>query len=337
MLNVAVVGAGAIAEEVYLPTLTAVSSTTISHIVDVDADRARDMAARFGAEDVATQVDAVLDGTDAIVVATPPRYHADITESALGADVHVFTEKPIATSSARGEELVSLAEQRGLHFAISRQLRESPACRLVREFAHNGSIGVPESVRMRYGDETRWAFASDYRLRAEDAWGGALTDKGPHALDVLLWIFGPDATVTAYRDDNLGGLEANSELEFRFSGPDLVATVEITADRAIDNEIRIDGTAGAIVADPKSARATLHAGDSVDLRPETDRGTGRYRTRVAMQLRRFVGALDGEAPSYVPARQGLALVEWLEAAYAQREPLEFPWERLASAPAQEVP
>lgn len=328
MQDLAVIGAGAIAQQAYLPAIADLPSARVRWVVDVDEQRAKETAEQFDALGYATDDRAILEAVDGAVIATPPRFHADIAERCLKAGVHVLTEKPIATSSERGEELVALGESAGVHYAISRQIRESPASRVVRSFIRKGAIGNVESFTMRYGDETHWAFASDYRLRASLAWGGVLTDKAPHALDVLLWTFGTPVEIDRYRDDSFGGLEANAEIELTFPEQGVKGHLEVTADRDLPNEMRIKGTQGRLVANPKAATAHLYdaGGEETVLRPAGSEAMGRYLPRVGKQLQRFVEALETDNATYVPAAEGLTLVECIEQCYEQRERLEHPWE-----------
>src|SRR5512136_767769 len=51
---------------------------------------------------------------DAVIVATPVRFHYEMAKACLNAGKHVFVEKPMARTEAEGEELVALAERQGL-------------------------------------------------------------------------------------------------------------------------------------------------------------------------------------------------------------------------------
>src|SRR5690349_14762467 len=52
------------------------------------------------------------DDLDAIVVATPVKYHYSLARTALLAGKHAFIEKPMASSSAECEELIQIAEDK---------------------------------------------------------------------------------------------------------------------------------------------------------------------------------------------------------------------------------
>ena len=331
MIRVGVIGAGAVAEQGYLPALAELPDATVTAVVDAAAERAREMASTYGADTYATDHRAVLDAIDGAIVATPPAFHAEIAGDCLEAGVHVLTEKPVATDVEAAEALVALAEDRGRHFAISRQQRDAPAVRAVRSVVETGGVGEPTSFVARYGDRTEWAFASDYRVRSELSWGGALTDKGPHVLDVIAWLFRDrDLTVGRYADDDLGGLEANAVLELIDPDRPLSGSVEITASRAIPNELTVVGTTATVSADPNGEDATVTdhvTGERTRITVDGDGHLVDYRARIANQTRRFVAALDGDPPSYVSAATGVAVIEWIEACYADRDRLVEPWER----------
>lgn len=327
MVEVAVIGAGAIAKKAYLPALEALANGQIRWVVDVNPDRARTMANAHGADAWTTDYTQVVDDVDAAIIATPPRFHDEIAEACFSASTHVLIEKPVATSLDRAESLVELAHQHNLHFAISRQQREAPACRYLATFAHNGALGTIDSFQIRYGDPTNWPFASTYRLKRSMAGGGVLVDRGGHILDVLLWIFGDRPTVDIYRDDNFGGVEANAEIHLTYP-IGISGTVELTATRAIEPVFRIAGDRGEIYADPNANGATYidgQRGEQINL-AAPDR-SGNYLDRLAEQTRRFVDAVEGHTPTYVPAETDLPLLKLVETCYANREVVMQPWER----------
>lgn len=328
MIEVGVIGTGAIAQTAYLPAIDANPDANLECVVDLEAERAASVGEKFDASQSTSRVGAILDGIDAAIIATPPSSHAPIAEELLTAGVHVLTEKPIATTSEQARSLVDLATERDVHFAISRQLRESPACRTMRWLCHNGTIGTVKTTEIRFGDESLWSFASDYRLRTDLAWGGVLTDKAPHVLDFVLWLFGEDTTVVSYHDDSLGGLEANAELVLSVDG--INVALEVTADRDIENRVTIRGDRGVIAGDPNGTAVMIRdaAGEELSLTSTETGSVHRFRPRVMAQCDRFLAAVGGGPIEYVPANDGVTIVEWIEEAYAAREQLVHPWEEL---------
>lgn len=328
MIDIAVMGCGAIAQRGYLPAIKELQNADLRWTVDVDEARARSIAAEFDSPGYATDYDEVLDETDAAIIATPPKFHAEITEACLRSNVHVLSEKPVALSSRSASELVALSEDRDLHFAVSRQYREAPACKLLRTFANEGTLGTIRDFEVRFGDSTNWGFVSEYRLRKSLSGGGAFTDKGAHMLDLILSIFDGHCEIDRYEDDSFGGLEANSLVELTVRPSGVTGTLEISGSRDIDDEVTITGERGRIVANPGTESATLHdfeTGEEIRLGiPAEPRTT--YLLRVGKQAKRFVESIETGEVTYVPARTAVDMLTLIEDCYESRELLVKPWE-----------
>src|SRR3954454_3969551 len=78
---------------------------------------------------------------DAIVIATPVRFHFEMAKAALNAGKHAFVEKPLARTVAEAEELVELARQKGLILMVGHTFLFSPAVRRMKEIIDHGDIG----------------------------------------------------------------------------------------------------------------------------------------------------------------------------------------------------
>jgi predicted dehydrogenase len=122
-------------------------------------------------------LDALLSDPDieALVIATPPATHGPLAERALSAGKHVLVEKPLATSAAQANALVTLAEQTGLVVMPGHTFLYSPAVNVVRELVHDGVLGevyFVTSSRMNLGKYQR---------------DGVVCDLAPHDLSILLY------------------------------------------------------------------------------------------------------------------------------------------------------
>jgi predicted dehydrogenase len=114
---------------------------------------------------------------DAIVVATPVRFHYEMAKAALSVGKHVFIEKPIARTEAEAEELVSLADRLGLVIMVGHTFLFSPAVRRMKEIIDAGDIGEVQYVsarRLNLG-----LFQKDINV----AW-----DLAPHDISILLHL-----------------------------------------------------------------------------------------------------------------------------------------------------
>src|SRR5687768_5524874 len=77
--RVAVIGCGAVAQQMHLPVLAGHESIRLAAIVDRDRDRARALARAYGvAITAASAAELDADSIDAAVIATPVAHHAPL-------------------------------------------------------------------------------------------------------------------------------------------------------------------------------------------------------------------------------------------------------------------
>lgn len=114
---------------------------------------------------------------DALVVATPVRFHYEMAKACLNAGKHVFIEKPMARTVAEGEELVALADRKGLVLMVGHTFLFSPAVRRMKEIIDAGDIGELQYIsarRLNLG-----LFQKDINV----AW-----DLAPHDISIILHL-----------------------------------------------------------------------------------------------------------------------------------------------------
>jgi predicted dehydrogenase len=149
-------------------------------VADRHDDRARALADRNNAKPIA--IDAILADpeVDALVLALPPQYHADMAIAALEAGKHVLVEKPIALSVADARRVVDAASQRpGLVAMTGHVLRFHPAFEALETLIKAGELGA-----VRYIHSHRVGLG---KFHAEN---DALWDIAPHDLSLILAITG---------------------------------------------------------------------------------------------------------------------------------------------------
>jgi len=116
---------------------------------------------------------------DAIVIATPVKFHHAMAQKSLLAGKHTFIEKPMAASSAECENLIEIAESKGLVLMVDHTFLFSSAVRKIAELVRAGDIGdirYINSRRLNLG-----LFQKDINV----AW-----DLAPHDISIILHILG---------------------------------------------------------------------------------------------------------------------------------------------------
>jgi UDP-N-acetyl-2-amino-2-deoxyglucuronate dehydrogenase len=138
------------------------------------------------------------DSIDAILVLTPPNTHLDIVENAAAARNHVLLEKPLEASFARAERLVAICARSGICLGVVFQNRFRESVQRLAAIVQAGVLG-----KLAYaGVDLRWWRPQDYYAEpgrgtySRDG-GGVLMTQAIHIIDLMLWLAGDVAEVTA--------------------------------------------------------------------------------------------------------------------------------------------
>jgi predicted dehydrogenase len=116
-------------------------------------------------------------GLEAVVIATPVPTHYPLARAALLAGKHVFVEKPPAMRAEEMEELVALAEERGLVLMPGHLLLYHPGVQKLKELVDAGDLG---EVLCVYGNRQNLGV-----IRKNE---NALWSLGVHDLSVILYL-----------------------------------------------------------------------------------------------------------------------------------------------------
>jgi predicted dehydrogenase len=114
---------------------------------------------------------------EAVVIATPVPTHYALALRALQAGKHVFVEKPPAMRAGEMEELVQVAEERGLVLMPGHLLLYHPGVLKLKELVDSGDLG---EVLCIYGNRQNLG-----TIRKDE---NALWSLGVHDLSVILYL-----------------------------------------------------------------------------------------------------------------------------------------------------
>jgi len=130
---------------------------------------------------------------DALFVTTPDYAHCGPAVAGLEAGVHVFCEKPLATTLEDCDRIAAAGEKSSAVFYLGFNLRHGPVHETVHELVSEGKVGRVTTIEANeyyYGGKTyfrRWN-----RLRKYG--GGLWITKACHDFDLLNWMAGSRAT-----------------------------------------------------------------------------------------------------------------------------------------------
>lgn len=214
MVSVMIIGAGAIADSHVKGYLASGDSARIVALADPDTERASLLARRHGLD--ASIYEDYRDafaagGIDVVSVCTPPATHAAVAVDCLDASAHVLLEKPMASSLEECDRILDASRRNARLVSVVAQSRFVTPIRNVKRLLDEGVCG-----RLLYSEaySAWWRSAAyhdlDYRGRWETEGGGCTLGHAVHHVDLLLWMAGKPAEITAV----MGNLaHTNSELE----------------------------------------------------------------------------------------------------------------------------
>lgn len=255
MIRYAVLGAGWISQEAFMPGVAHSGNSTIAAIVTGDREKAAKLAAFHGIPQVVSYADydALLasDTVDAVYIALPNSMHADYAIRAARAGKHIMVEKPLAVSVAESEAMIAAAAAAGVFLMTAYRLHNEPATLAVLDHIRQGHIGKPLIFQSIFSFQMG---AGNHRLAAAH-WGGPLQDVGVYCINAARHIFGEEpieatASLTQPKDDpRFGEIEASIAATLRFPSGGLAQFVGSFGAAAVDN-YRIVGSLGDIELDP---------------------------------------------------------------------------------------
>lgn len=191
-IRVGVIGAGGIAQVAHLPVLRRLPGVAVAAICDNDYGKAQALAARFEITDTYDDIEDVLRyaNVDAVIICTPNHLHEIHVTSALAAGAHVLCERPLALNVAGVERVLQASEKHGRRVMVGMNHRFRSDVQAVRGFLAGGDLGALQAVRGGWYTFQPSRQMLGWRLRREQAGGGALLDLGLPLLDLALWLAG---------------------------------------------------------------------------------------------------------------------------------------------------
>jgi UDP-N-acetyl-2-amino-2-deoxyglucuronate dehydrogenase len=214
MINLAIIGTGAISDSHIQAALQFPDRCRIAALVDLYPDKARQKAAQFNLDlPVHPNLESLLPAVDfdAACVCLPPFEHAPATLALLQAGRHVLVEKPMATSLAECDAMLHAATTHHRVLSVVAQNRfKNPVAKLKKIL----ESGIAGRVLHAQVDSLWWRGSAYYDLWWRGTWakegGGCTMNHAVHHLDLYLWLMGVPQSVQAAMT-NLN--HPNSEVE----------------------------------------------------------------------------------------------------------------------------
>ncbi|GAB2587393.1 hypothetical protein GCM10027190_40520 [Spirosoma areae] len=192
-IDVGLIGFGLSGRYFHAPFLSVYPGFRVKKVV---SSRPADVAAFDPTIKTVTSVDDVLadDAIQLVFICSPNETHFQYAQAALKHDKHVVVEKPFALTESETDQLLELADKRGL-VAVAFQNRRWDADFLtIKRLLSDGRLGNVLEYEARYD---RFMPVSDHQSWKERSGEGrgSLFNLGPHLIDQALHLFGPPESV----------------------------------------------------------------------------------------------------------------------------------------------
>jgi predicted dehydrogenase len=162
-------------------------------------------ADRFAAQQGCTayhDLDAMLadPAVDVVTICTPSGAHMEPAVAAARAGKHVIVEKPLEVTLRRCDKIIEACDQAGVTLARIFPSRFHESSQVLKRAVNRGRFG-----HLTIGDAyVKWYRTQEYY--DSGAWrgtwaldgGGALMNQAIHSVDLLIWLMGPVAEITAH-------------------------------------------------------------------------------------------------------------------------------------------
>lgn len=244
MVNVGIIGAGDIAVKMAM-TLQPLKGVNCYAIASRDIQKAQTFADKYGFEIAYGSYGEMLrdEYVDLVYIATPHSHHYEHIKMCIERGKNILCEKPLCANAEQAEEVMLLAERRGVFITEAMWPRYMPLLDTIKSLTSSNIIGKITSMTANVG----YPLENKARLRSPELAGGALLDVGCYALHFASMIFGDElkgiSASCTYLDT---GVDAQESITLTY--PDgKVASLFVTMLAQTDNSAVIFGTNGYIV------------------------------------------------------------------------------------------
>jgi predicted dehydrogenase len=327
VLHIGLLGAGNISET-HGRAAQAIPGLKISAVLGTSREKAARLADPVGAA-AYDDLDRFLDHKpmDLIAIGTPSGVHAEQSIAAVSRGLHVLVEKPVDISTERVDSLIAAADRAQVRVGVFFQDRLKPDVVRLKALVESGKLGSP----VLGSAHVKWYRAPEYyrNSRWRGTWaldgGGALMNQGIHTVDVLQWLMGPVARVSARTAARLHSIEVEDTavaiLEFA-SGALGILESTTSVYPGYPRRVEVTGSEGTAILDGDTLV-------SVDLRNAPDAAVSKAGTTTASSftpvvadasahqriLEDFVAAIQTGRPPVCDLQAGRVSVALVEAIY----------------------
>lgn len=274
-MKIGILGTSDIAFRRFLPALGKCPDMVYAGVASRALEKAKPFQEKFGGQ-IYDGYDALLadESIEAVYVPLPPALHGEWGQKVLESGKHLFMEKPFTTSLKDTEQLLSLAQEKGLAVHENYMFLYHSQLAYIKKMIADGALGDIRLYRMAFGFPKR--AEGDFRY-SKALGGGALLDCGGYPVRLALELLGDTAKVTQTALTQPEGYEVdlygNAVLE---NDSGLCAQISFGMDNAYQCQLEVWGSKATLIA-PRIFTA------GADFSPQIVLRTSSEETRIELE------------------------------------------------------
>lgn len=265
-MKIGVIGCGYVFDH-YMTTFGNHPGIDLAGVADRDMDRARQVGAYYNCHVFETVEDLLNDDSIGIVANfTSIESHFEVSQAAIKAGKHVYSEKPLTMTMDEARTLVDLAAEHGVRLSAAPSNALSPTVQTLWKAVADGAIGEPRMIYAEFDDNpvyllkpetwasrsgAPWPYLHEYEM-------GCTWEHVGYHLTWMLAIFGPVRSVTSFSKMTLPDktdehLDPADTPDFSVACLDfesgVVGRITCSIAAPTDHRMRIIGNKGVVSAD----------------------------------------------------------------------------------------
>ena len=330
-LGVGVLGVGEMGKRHAENLRRLVPEARLVAIADASAERARQVAAELEIENWHDSLESMLErkDIDAVLIATPDKFHAQAVETAVRAGKDVLCEKPLALNLADAYAALDAVSKSGRRLQVGFMRRYDPAYAAAMKRIEAGEIGVPVIFKSLGRDQIAPPLAA-YHSNVN---GMLFYANTIHDFDLARWLMQDEvAIVNAYATTSIrpevakyGDIVAGVvNLQYRQGA---IGNIESYAQAVYGYDVRTEivGSKGTILVGSLQQTPAVFLSASGGERSLADHFLTRFADAYLAEVRDFVHNILNDRAPRVTGEDGLkslAIAVAAEKSYLQGKSIE---------------
>jgi predicted dehydrogenase len=295
-------------------------------VCDLNAERATEIARKYGVEAIYTDYRALLENpaVQAVSIATPDFAHREIAVAAAEAGKHILVEKPLATTVEDAEAIVQAAKKAGVKLMVDFHNRASPPFTEAKRSIQAGELGKLRYIYARLSNTTYVAT----KMLPWSSKSSALWFLASHTTDLAHWLLDdePKRVYAVSRSGVLKNMGVDTQ-DFHVAIVEFADGAVVTLENAwilpetepivFNFKLEVLGSSGSLYINPSDHRTvqkyTPQEASLPDVLGITFGESPRITGFVLEAIARFVDAVVYDQPVLATGEDGLLVTRVLTA------------------------